>query len=366
MNKTYRFYPRNKQFWLYHGILLAVVSVVQLIVFLSIGKNVALNLTIQLLWLPFYTAAVLSFRYCYRVREWCSKNMAKLIPSILGVSLVSAISISFIILALIFPFYGAELFSTEVLAKQGITLISRLASFIFGNSVISFLFIAAWAFVYVAVTTNRKVIESEIKQLKLESSLKEAKLSSLTSQLNPHFLFNSLNNIRFMIHENATHADEMITAFSEILRYSLASSQQQKVLLEQELEIVNRYIDIMRLQLGDRLDVRLHCSAECKRYLIPPMIIQMLVENAVKHGIENTKGEAVMSIDIVDENDSLKITVENPICSANVGQSTGEGIGLKNIEQRLNLLYGDSKNLIVNKTSDIYFVTLLLPKEASS
>ncbi len=366
MNNTYHFFPKNKQFWLYHGSLLAAMSLVQLILFILVEEYFLLNTVIQITWLPLYTGAVLIFRYYYKARSWQRFSMAKLIPLTLMISLVLAIIMSLLILAVICPIFWTEFLGAEVLTQENRTLIGRLAGFIFYNSLISLLFISIWAFIYIAVTTSRQAKESEIKSLRLENSLKEAKLGNLTNQLNPHFLFNSLNNIRFMIYENATHADEMITAFSEILRYSLTSSKQDKIAIEKELTIIDRYIDIMRLQLGDRLDFQLHFSSSCQQCLIPPMTLQILVENAIKHGIENIKTKSRLNIKITKKDELLLIEVCNPVANSMAMPIQGTGTGLKNIKQRLNLLYGELAQLSVAPLENSFTVTLAIPMEKQS
>ncbi len=363
MNHSYHFFPKNKQFWVYHCSLLIVMSVIQLILFILVGKNFLLNTVIQTAWLPLYTFAVLIFRYCYHKRVWQNFSMAKLIVLTLLLSLISAIIMTLVTLVLILPIFWVELLGAEVQAKDGSLLMSRLAYFIFYNSVISLLFISIWAFIYITVAANRKVKESEIRSLRLENSLKEAKLGSLTNQLNPHFLFNSLNNIRFMIYENAVQADEMITAFSEILRYSLMSSQQDKIAIEQELSIIARYIDIMHLQLGSRLDFQLNFSSSCHRCLIPPMTLQILMENAIKHGIENIKTCSQLCVNISNENEKLIMEVCNPVAAATAVPIHGTGTGLKNIKQRLNLLYGDIAQLLITPTENSFTVTVVIPME---
>jgi len=366
LNNTYHFFPKNKNFWLYHGSLLAAMSLVQLILFILVERYFLLNIVIQIAWLPLYTGAVLIFRYYYKARSWQHLSMVKVIPLTLMISLLLAFVISLLLLAIVCPFFGAEFLGAEALAKENRSLIGKLASFIFYNSLISLLFISTWAFIYIAVTTSRQVQASEIKSLRLENSLKEAKLASLTNQLNPHFLFNSLNNIRFMIYENAAHADEMITAFSEILRYSLTSNQQDKIAIEQELTIIDRYFDIVRLQLGDRLDFQLHFSPSCLHCLIPPMALQILVENAIKHGIENIKTKTQLTINITNKDELLFIEVRNPVANSIAIPAIGTGTGLKNIKQRLNLLYGERAQLSVRPLENSFTVTLEIPMEKSS
>lgn len=366
MKNTLYFFPKNKTFWLYHGSLLAVMTLVQLVLFMLVERHFLLNIIIQVSWLPLYTGSVLIFRHYYQQWCWQRFSMTKQIPLVLLVSLILALMISLLLLAVISPFFWSELFSAEVLAKEHRTLFGRLADFIFGNSVISLLFISTWAFMYIAVTTNRQAKESELKNLRLENSLKEAELSSLTNQLNPHFLFNSLNNIRFMIHENAAHADKMITTFSEILRYSLTCGKKDKIAIENELTIIESYIDIMRLQLGERLDFHLNFSPSCQHSLIPPMTLQLLVENAIKHGIENIKTKAQLSINITNKDELLIIEVCNPVANSPSMPSQSTGTGLKNIKQRLNLLYGKQAQLSVTRVENTFMVTLALPTETSS
>ena len=366
MIKNHYFFPKDRTFWLYHCSLLLVLTLVQVTMFIFREHYLVFNLVAQSIWLPLYTFAVLIFRYYYQTRNWQRFSMAKLIPLLLSVALFFAVIMVLIILAILTPFFWTEFLGPEVLAKENRTLVGSLAGFIAGNSVINHSLISVWAFIYIAVTTNRRVKASEIKSLRLENSLKEAKLSTLTNQLNPHFLFNSLNNIRFMIYENAAHADEMITAFSEILRYSLTSGKQDKIAIEEELTIIDRYIDIMRLQLGDRLDFQLSFSAACQQCLIPPMTLQILVENAIKHGIDNIKTQAQLNISITNEDDLLLIKISNPVTNSVAMPIQGTGTGLINIKQRLNLLYGELAQLSATPLDNSFTVTLVIPMEKSS
>jgi LytS/YehU family sensor histidine kinase len=169
-----------------------------------------------------------------------------------------------------------------------------------------------------------------------------------------------------MIYENAAHAEEMITAFSEILRYSLMSNKQDKIAIEKELTIIDRYIDIMRLQLGDRLDFNINFASACQQSLIPPMTLQILVENAIKHGIENSKTKAKLSINITNKAELLFIEVSNPVMSSIAIPTKGTGTGLKNIRQRLSLLYGEVAKLSVTPLSHSFTVTLEIPMEKAS
>jgi LytS/YehU family sensor histidine kinase len=122
--------------------------------------------------------------------------------------------------------------------------------------------------------------------------------NQLASQLNPYFLFNSLNNIRFMLHENASLADSNIVALSEILRYALESAQHTKVRLSRELDIVRRYVEIVRAQYEDRLRFTLHAEPAHEACLVPPMALHLLVENAVKHGLDHLRDGGLLAVSV--------------------------------------------------------------------
>jgi len=219
-----------------------------------------------------------------------------------------------------------------------------------------------WIAPYLVVSINRRIKQSEVDNLQLQNNLKDAQLLSLSAQLNPHFLFNSLNNIRFMVHENQQKADDVIVSLSEILRYSLVQGKKEKTSLAQELAIVQQYINIVSLQLEGRLDFQLKVSLVNKKVLLPPMIIQLLIENAIKHGIDNIKHTSLLVVNISQEKQKLVIKVTNPIAH-NTAETEGTGIGLANIRQRLILLYGDQANLVTEQNKEIFCAILTFPFE---
>lgn len=165
-----------------------------------------------------------------------------------------------------------------------------------------------------------------------------------------------------MIHENQQKADDIIVSLSEILRYSLVQGKQEKTTLKQELAIVQQYIEIVSLQLENRLDFQLSMSLKSSNILLPPMIIQLLIENAIKHGIDNIKDTSQLTLNISQVKQKLVIKVTNPI-AANITDKESTGIGLANIRQRLVLLYGDQANLVTEQEHEFFHVTLTLPFE---
>jgi LytS/YehU family sensor histidine kinase len=310
--------------------------------------------------MPLFTIAVLHFRKLYKTRNWNEFSTGKTIPLIIIYGIFFGFIVTISMLALTVPFVWEAMFTAEKLKAHNTSLEKTFTELILGNTFSTSIFISLWAFIYVGITTKK---QAEITHLKLQNSLKEAQLSSLSNQLNPHFLFNALNNIRFMIHENAQSADNMITSLSDILRYSLETSRQEKVWLSQEVEIINRYITLVKTQLENRLNFSLHIPDSHLAYLVPPMVLQMLVENAVKHGLDNMKDGGKLIVESKESNNKLLLSVCNDLPEHSALKSDNMGIGLKNIRQRLMLLYGDKAEIDITQNKTHFSVTLSLPKE---
>ena len=230
----FHFFPRDKTFWLYHGTVLFVVSIIQGLTTLAWGEKWIFDVAVHLLWIPFFTLGLLSFRNHYKKRGWHTLSISRLVP--LGLAYAGVIALSAILaaLAITLPVFWDYIFSEDFLTKYNTTVTNQLARLIVGTTLSTHLFASAWVFIYISVTGKRRISEAELSNLRLQNSLREAQLSSLANQLNPHFLFNALNNIRFMIHENPQHADRMITELSEMLRYSLETSKKDKVSLDRK------------------------------------------------------------------------------------------------------------------------------------
>ena len=204
--------------------------------------------------------------------------------------------------------------------------------------------------------------KSKRDHLVLEGSLKDARLNVLKGQINPHFMFNSMNNIRALMLEDVDKSRAMITSLSEMLRYSLNSSKREKVSLKEELEIVNHYIALAGIQLEDRLVFTLENQIEERQILIPPMIIQMLVENAIKHGIGKAKNGGKLAVKIAKEASNLLISVAN---DGRLSQEKSEtGIGIENIKKRLELLYNSKANFTLEENNHMVTATITIPLES--
>ena len=202
----------------------------------------------------------------------------------------------------------------------------------------SLIIVSIWVVCYVAIKLVLKLNSDRLERLELNASLKQAQLNTLRGQINPHFMFNSLNNIRGLMLEDVGRSREMLTKLSEMLRYSLTQDDINATTLEEELDMVEHYIDLSRIQLEDRLRFSKDIDPRSLSVPIPPMIVQLLVENAVKHGIANRKEGGNISVRTRFEDDSLQIEVRNDGSLKLAGNTTQ--LGLNNIRQRLKLLYG--------------------------
>lgn len=202
-----------------------------------------------------------------------------------------------------------------------------------------------WSLVGVcqAITNFRSSQERERRAAELEARLTSSKLQALRTQINPHFLFNTLNSIATLVYVNPRAADEMLGDLSDLLRRSLDSMEDQEIPLAQELEFIGAYINIEQKRFGERLRVEQSVPDELMKALVPALILQPLVENAVRHGIEPRRGPGLISIEAKQEDQHLHLVVRDNGRGLSPGESENpgrRGIGLANTQARLKGLYG--------------------------
>jgi signal transduction histidine kinase len=191
----------------------------------------------------------------------------------------------------------------------------------------------------------RRVQERERRALGLEASLAKARLEALKMQLQPHFLFNSLNAIAELVHAQPTAAEEMLVNLSDLLRLTLSTSGEQELPLSRELEFVEHYLAIEHVRYGDRLRFELDVAPDTTIALVPAFLLQPLVENAVRHGLEPHPTAGLLTIRVRREDDLLRLIVADNGVGFPAGQTPREGIGLGNTRARLRELYGDAAQL---------------------
>jgi LytS/YehU family sensor histidine kinase len=204
-----------------------------------------------------------------------------------------------------------------------------------------------WFTLYFIALAVRQYRSVELRQSELARALQLAELRLLKSQLNPHFLFNALNTVRSLIAHDPGRAQDAVTRLANTLRYTLSSAQEELVTLAQELEIVQDYLDLESLRLEDRLRIDCEVSAEAREMRIPVMLLQTVVENAIKHGIAELPAGGTLKVRGHVRDGALVLEVDNPR-PATPPRATSEGIGLRNAAERLRLLFGDRASLDID------------------
>jgi LytS/YehU family sensor histidine kinase len=215
--------------------------------------------------------------------------------------------------------------------------------------------------VYYLFLSATKLAEKASRQAQLESLVREAELKILRSQINPHFLFNSLNSISSLTVTNPDKAREMIVKLSDFMRYSLSSRNDQPVTLRNEMESLRLYLEIEKIRFSDRLVIEEEISDECLPALLPGLLLQPLYENAVKHGVYESTDRVTIRTSVRRDGDWVVISVTNNIDPEAIVTRKGAGIGLKNVRGRLELFYGEKGEMTVTRNDDSFNVNMRFP-----
>lgn len=198
--------------------------------------------------------------------------------------------------------------------------------------------------------------KQELHQLQLEKT--QIELKSLKDQLHPHFLFNTLNNLYAMTLPVEGKSSEVVMRLSDLLQYMLYECKADFVPLHKELQFIKHYIELEKLRFGNNLDLRFNIKGDIQNYRIAPLMLLPLVENAFKHGVSETIEQPWLSIDIDIQNNQLKCRVLNSKFPGKTGTHSEEGIGLKNLKQRLNLIYPEAHKIEIFDEEEMFIVQL--------
>lgn len=193
--------------------------------------------------------------------------------------------------------------------------------------------LSLWTGVWAGLRSLRRARNSELARLRIEVAHNALERDALRARLNPHFVFNALNNLRALINEDPTRAREMVTRLSNTLRHALEHTGDGRVLLQRELEVVDDYLAVEQVHYEQRLQVRQHIEPASRSAQLPPMALQLLVENAIKHGIAVTSGGGELEIDVRREGDMLQVRVSNPLPPQPA--PSGHGVGLAYLRAQL-------------------------------
>lgn len=207
----------------------------------------------------------------------------------------------------------------------------------FWNYLFTFILCSLWLLIYLVWHYVEKNRNDQLDKLKLESTVKELELKTIKSHINPHFIFNSLNSIRALVDENPQRARRAITELSNILRSSMQAEKSETVTLEKELDIVKDYLALEHMRFEERLRVKFEIDEDTLSHPVPPMMLQTLVENAIKHGISKQVNGGEVLVIARYKGDNLELVVRNTGQLA--ATINGDGFGIKSTQDRLNLMY---------------------------
>ena len=221
------------------------------------------------------------------------------------------------------------------------------------------LYVIMWCVLYIVIKSSLKLRNEKIRRLELEAALKEAQLNTLKGQINPHFMFNSLNNIRALILENPHKSREMLTSLSEMLRASLNADMTDTITVREELETVKNFIALSTIQMEDRLHYEQEVDDQLMDARIPPMMLQLVIENAIKHGISTLPEGGKVKLSISQTADKMQIAVSND--GRLLSGSTGTSVGIKNIKDRLRILYNGEADFSIKFEDGKVMVRIHLP-----
>ena len=250
-------------------------------------------------------------------------------------------------------FWGMADLQNEVLSSQWFTFLSFL---IVGG-----------------VTTTAKIVinwvEDQRRMRELEKENLQSELKFLRSQINPHFLFNTLNSLYALTLKKSDLAPEMLIRLSEIMRYMLYDCNEPKVLLEKEVKFMGNYVELERLRYGEDVEIDFKLEGEIQDQKIAPLLFIPFFENAFKHGLSNRIGQGWISISFLFQEELVTLVIENSVpeekdqhmwVQKSKSKSDSSGIGLENIKRRLNLLYPDEHTLDIEKSPKQFKITLTI------
>ena len=290
------------------------------------------------------------FRIVIVKLNWMRFNILRLFPRILLGNFFAGIVV-----------YLLKLIFIEIVILQSFEELKVIDAF---ADVMNWTFIfLIWSLLYFLFHFITNYQKEEIKNLKWQAAKNEIELNKLKSQLNPHFIFNSMNSIRALINENPTLAKEAITQLSNVLRNSLLMGKQKLIPLIEELKLVNDYLGLEKTRFEERLSIIKNIEPATENFMVPPLMIQTLVENGIKHGTSKLPKGGTLEINTSIINDKLVIVIYN--CGVyHKNEEAETGFGIVNTVQRLKLLFGEKASFEIKNEKGKVKTVLIIPKEA--
>jgi sensor histidine kinase YesM len=324
-----------------------------LLFYYAYGSFIKISIPDSLLSLTLYSGIALSLWYPFSFFNTGTRKITSLISN-----LVASGAISITLWILLTKFIMSSILPDDLnyTAYWDATFPYRVGTgvFIYGLIILTY---------YLFVSLSN-LSEKNAKEARLESLVRETELKMLRSQINPHFLFNSLNSISSLTITDPEKARDMVVKLSEFMRYALSRKDELPVSLSNELENLRLYLEIEKVRFGDKLITEETIEKECLDFKIPVLLLQPLYENAVKHGVyESTESVKIMTNAKINEG-YIEITISNNY-EDSPSQKRGTGTGLLNVSRRLELYYGNKAMIKSTKENGMYTVSLYIPAEYS-
>lgn len=311
----------------------AFLNVAQGIVRLTYANQpIQLGRLISLALADWYTCAIFFPLFVVASRRWPLdwQHLATRLPLHLGLTIAAVVAKY----AIYLPIRAVITGSTQPPFVQGVAVSAISEAIAFG----------CVAAVLHAIEFYRRYRERETYSLQLKAQLSDAQLRALRAQLNPHFLFNTLNAATTLLHRDPDAADAMLTRLGELLRLTLRADPEHEAPLHEEIAFLDRYLDIMRIRFSDRVTVTSTVDPDVSNALVPSFILQPIVENAFEHGVARLQRPGLIAIEAKGDGESLLLAVrDNGLGPAPTDD--GNGVGLANTRRRLAELYGDRASL---------------------
>jgi two-component system LytT family sensor kinase len=293
------------------------------------------------------------FREVLKRSGWLMLTVERAVPKLLiGIALTCILD-TLIRIGLV------ELFNVSI-SRQKMEFMPRFLATTFDNG----LLIAPWTIIYYFYHYIEKSRKQQLDTLKLEALVKELELKTIKSHINPHFIFNALNSIRALVDENPVRARTAITELSNILRSSMQAEKLETVTFEKELNIVKDYLALEYIRFEERLRIEFDIDEETLDQPIPPMMLQTLVENAIKHGISKQVNGGKVRIISDFHDDYHQLVIQNT--GFLNGGLDADGFGLASTKNRLQLLFGTRANFNIREINgDTVEAKVMIPIDAS-
>ena len=339
-------FSRNKLYWIWQTAGWTTFILINLLIVSSI-EQLSTNRIIRSLY--FLVAAIVLthlFREFVKRRNWSEFPLKKITPRVLAASLILGI--------LIYGTIYLGSFLTGIISHSEHTTV-RMFMGVLNTTILSLL----WILIYFSTHYLQNYKKTEIESLIWEAAVKDYELKTLKSQLNPHFMFNAMNSIRSLIEEDPYSAKIAVTKLSNILRYSLKMERVENVPLGEEMECVKDYLDLEKIRFEERLKYSLKIETESAKAEIPPMMIQTLVENGIKHGISKIPTGGQINIESKVDNSYLLIAIKSSGHLDDDVLKNSKGFGVANTKHRLNLLFGEKATFTLSNENENFVIAKL-------